>query len=437
MTEKDDRQLPEKEDLGEKPETADARQQRRHRGECSAAKSWPASLLFAAAVAAALALLTLDPSSPMKAGLTQGGQVVAGAGRSPLAGDGRAPWAWVGFTAAIAFLVMKTGRVSRWRAVFLVVMAWAFVVRFKAQAVGLKAGAFMTEPTQEVPYCHVALSSTILNAAYNQYLALKSGAWRQWGPLSLGFLWLVFTLALGQAWCSWVCYFGGLDEGFSRLLGRFRLRRFSLPPAVRDLPAGVLIFFAVISMTSLTPMFCLWACPIKLTTSFLDPVDAVRKAQTVILVVMAAGTLVLGPLITGKRVFCGLVCPFGAWQSLWGQVNPFRVTLDKESCTRCRLCVWACPTMAIEHGGPGHPRIIPYCNRCGECVDVCPEGAISFTLLGLPSGGQVVAGAGRSPLAELWEVRSLLVFCGLVLGGAVGGVFVPDALRTLAKALLR
>ncbi|MBI4677620.1 MAG: 4Fe-4S binding protein [Elusimicrobia bacterium] len=403
MTEKDDRKLPKKEDLGKDPEEPAAEEKRIHPGEFSAARSWVASLVIAAASAAAIFFLTFDVSSPANAGWPQ--------------------WTWAAFTSGIAFLIMKTGRVSRWRAVFFAVMAWGFVVRFKADLLGLKGSAFVTDAAQEVPYCHIALSSSILNSVYNQYLAVKSGAWREWGPLSLGFLWLAVTLALGQAWCSWVCWFGGLDDGFSRLLGKFRLRKLSLPPGLRDLPAGVLIFFVVVSMTSLKPEFCLWACPLKLTTGFLDPVDAVRKAQLAIFATIAVATLLLGPLILGKRVFCGLVCPFSAWQSLFGRINPFRVTVDAGRCTKCRACSWSCPTFSIELPPPSGtaaaalPRILPYCNRCGECVDVCPTGAISYTVL------------DRVP------ARTLFILTALALGAAVGGLFVPDALRMTVAAL--
>ncbi|MBI5622169.1 MAG: 4Fe-4S binding protein [Elusimicrobia bacterium] len=411
MTQKDHGELPEKRELGDQTEKTQAEEEPCHGRECSAAKSWPASLIFAGAVAGALGLLTFAP------------------GRG-----GPAHWAWLAFTSGIALLISRTGRVSRWRAVFFVVLACGFMLKFKAGLLGITGSAFLAEDIQEVPYCHIALSSSILNTVYSQYLALKSGSWGAWGPLSLGgALWLVFTLALGTGWCSWVCWYGGIDDGCSRVLGRFRLRRLVLPPRLRDLPLAVLLFFAAVSMMSLKPEFCLWACPLKLTTGFLDPADAVRKAQLAVFATLAFLTLVAGPLVLGKRVFCGLVCPFGAWQSFFGRLNPFRVTVRRAACTRCGACQVCCPTFSIERDQASFPKVLAYCNRCGECVDACPTGAITYTVLDrLPS---------RLPptprlAAELLEARTLFLFCALVLGGAVGGLFVPDALRSAFSALL-
>ena len=312
--------------------------------------------------------------------------------------------AWILFTGFIAYQLARTGRTSRWRSVFFVAMAWAFVYQFKsrwAPSAGPRA--------VESPFCHIAMASSILNHAYNQYLAFRSGHWSAWGPLSLGFLWLVVTLVLGQAWCSWGCFYGGLDEGFSRVLPKSLLLWSRLPGRLRDLPAAVLLVSILFSLTSVLPAFCLWACPLKLTTAFLDPNDLTRKIQVGLFASTLGGAIVLLPLLTKKRVFCGLLCPFGAWQSFWGNVNPFRVSIRGEACTQCGLCLKVCPTFAIESEGLKEHAVSPYCNRCGECIDACPTGAMGYTLFH----------------DKTWDARLLLLYCCLVVGGAVGGLCLP------------
>jgi len=32
--------------------------------------------------------------------------------------------------------------------------------------------------------------------------------------------WFLTTFTIGKGFCSWVCFFGGLDEGFSRVGGK-------------------------------------------------------------------------------------------------------------------------------------------------------------------------------------------------------------------------
>jgi nitroreductase/NAD-dependent dihydropyrimidine dehydrogenase PreA subunit len=62
-------------------------------------------------------------------------------------------------------------------------------------------------------------------------------------------------------------------------------------------------------------------------------------------------------------------------------------TVDRQSCTRCGLCVSDCPVriIALEEGG--YPAIAPVressCLRCQHCLAVCPTAAVS--ILGLKS----------------------------------------------------
>ncbi|HAH06885.1 MAG TPA: hypothetical protein DCM05_10225 [Elusimicrobia bacterium] len=331
---------------------------------------------------------------------------------------------WAAFTAAIGALILRTGKVSRWRALFFITLAAGFFLSFKAELIGL--GRFFTsEDAQEVPYCHIALASNALGHLYQQYLAFMSGSWKSWGPLTLGLLWLALTLVLGQAWCSWACFYGGIDDGISRILPKPLLRWRRVPERLRDFPAALLVFLLLVSMSTLLPIFCLWLCPLKLTTSFLDPVDSTRKVQFVLMLLAAAVFLFGLPLLTGKRAFCGLICPFGAWQAAFGRINPFRVSVDAAACTACGLCEQACPTFCIRTPEGGKPEVLAYCNRCGACVDACPAGGLRFTVLGRDLPGK----------APLWDARTLFVYCALVVSGTLGSLFVPKAVLRLLELI--
>jgi polyferredoxin len=367
-------------------------------------KPWAPSLLFGALVFVPVYLFS-RPLIPAEGGLLPG-------------------LLWAAFTAGTGVMILRTGKVSRWRALFFFVLAAGFILSFKAELIGL--GRFFTsESPQEVPYCHIALASTALGHLYQQYLAFMSGSWKSWGPLSLGVLWLVVTLALGQGWCSWACFYGGIDDGISRILPKPLLRWESVPGRLRDFPAALLVFLLLVSLSTLLPIFCLWLCPLKLTTSFLDPVDSTRKVQFALMLVAGAVFLVGLPLLTGKRAFCGLLCPFGAWQAAFGRINPFRVTLDPAACTSCGLCTRACPTFCLPVSPEGKPEVLSYCNRCGQCMDACPSSCIRYTVLGrdLP---------GKHPL---WDARVLFVYCALVVSGTLGMLFVPKAVLRLIELI--
>jgi ferredoxin len=167
----------------------------------------------------------------------------------------------------------------------------------------------------------------------------------------------------------------------------------------------------------MVPIFCLWVCPFKLTTEFLGQ-GPERVAREIVFISVGAVTLVALPLLAKKRSFCGLICPFGAWQSLVGGLHPFRVTISPDRCTACGLCIDACPTMVLSDKSLAVKKIPAYCNACGECVDACPAGAASFTLWGreLPPGPGL--------LGELLDVRVLVLFAGLLVGGSLGGAMV-------------
>lgn len=336
------------------------------------------------------------------------------------------PAAWSLFTALAAFLIFHTGRVSFYRRLFFSGLALFFLVHFK---LSLLSKIFEPSCFRDTPYCHIAMASSFFNYLYQQYLALMSGDWRLWGPLTLSFLWLFFTLVIGRAWCSWACFYGGIDDGLSALPKKALLKTGFLAGKFRDFPAALLIFLLLISLARMLPVYCEWLCPLKMTSAFLDPGDAfIRKIQLG-LMLFALAVLLLGPLLTKKRTFCSFLCPFGAWQAFWGRLNPFRIVVDEGKCTACSACFEACPVYAIRAGGDGRPELAAYCNLCGECLAACPNGGFRYSVFGLKVG-DVKTGFGR-----LLNPESFLVFSALVTAGTFGALFAPAALKDIADLL--
>lgn len=71
------------------------------------------------------------------------------------------------------------------------------------------------------------------------------------------------------------------------------------------------------------------------------------------------------------RVFCRFFCPLGAIYGFFNKFALIGVTVDKENCTDCGLCVAHCK-MDVKHVGDHE------CINCGECMAVCPTKAISW-----------------------------------------------------------
>lgn len=59
-----------------------------------------------------------------------------------------------------------------------------------------------------------------------------------------------------------------------------------------------------------------------------------------------------------------------------------KITVDKNKCIHCGLCIKDCPTSSIEFGGDKIPEFSEgrkeRCVACQHCMAVCPEGALSF-----------------------------------------------------------
>ncbi|HNW43369.1 MAG TPA: 4Fe-4S binding protein [Elusimicrobiales bacterium] len=334
--------------------------------------------------------------------------------------------AWALLAAATAFAIAYTGRVAFFRRIFFGVSALAFLGHFKA---GLLFENFEASCFTETPFCHIAIAPAFLNYLYQQYLAVMSAGWKAWGPFSLGAAWLFFTLALGRGWCSWACFYGGIDDALSARPGKplLKIDRFALK--FRDLPAALLVFLLLASFSYMLPVYCLWLCPFKLTGAFLDGDAAVRKLQYG-LMGLSLAVLVLGPLLTGKRTFCSFLCPFGAWQALWGRLNPLRVSVDAAKCSGCLVCTRACPMSAIRCAPGGKPEILAYCNLCGQCLEACPGGGFRYTVFGLDLPER------DTPFGQLLSVKYFYVFSALTLAAVFSALWGPAALSDILRSAM-
>jgi polyferredoxin len=232
-------------------------------------------------------------------------------------------------------------------------------------------------------------------------------------------IWLGASLALGRGWCSWICFYGGFDEGFSSIVKKPLLknidRRWTLAPY------AVLLGIVVAAAVTLEPVYCSWICPFKAVSEFHVVDSPVRLVQTIIFLSLFIGLVIVLPILTKRRTQCSFLCPFAAFQPLANKINVFEVRIDTEKCVHCHQCVRACPTFSLDEESVKQGRTLLSCTKCGSCVDICPKKAVSFHVKG--------TGAGKSREAA----RLLFLYAAFLFGAVYGAETISDGLWRILK----
>lgn len=281
-------------------------------------------------------------------------------------------------------LMLRTGKTDRFRAILFIAMAVCFVLSFIPNLLEVRGNIGLTGDDMvqgKTPFCHMVIPMTVIPAALTRTIIFPGSMLTGFAAIgSMLVLWLAVTLALGRGFCSWGCFFGGLEDGLSRV------RRRPLVKAIGKrwtyLPYAILGSVVVISALTLSPTYCEWLCPFKSVTEFNALTNATAIVQAVIFFSLFAGLVVVGPVVTSKRTQCGLFCPMGAFQGFFNKVNAFEVRIDRERCTDCGHCEKVCPTFSLDRESTAKGATRLSCVKCGKCVDACPRGAATFHVKG-------------------------------------------------------
>lgn len=288
------------------------------------------------------------------------------------------------------FLMLRTGRTDRYRAVLFITLAVTFVISFISNLIEIRgspmvSGANMIEG--EVPFCHLVIPMTLIPAALTKTIIFPGSILKGFASIASMFvIWIGVSLALGRGFCSWFCFFGGLDEGFSRILKKPVIKK--VDPKWTYLPIAVLLVVVILAAATLSPIYCQWLCPFKTVTEFAEITSLRTLIQAVIFVSLFIVLVVALPLLMKRRAQCGLFCPFGPFQSLTNRINAFEVRVDRETCVKCNKCVSTCPTFSITEEGIAAGKVGMSCMKCGKCIDACPTKALMYHVKGTALPGK-------------------------------------------------
>jgi polyferredoxin len=315
------------------------------------------------------------------------------------------------FMNSIFIMMVKSGQVDKYRSIAFFTYAVCFIISFIPSLIEARGSNTFTSADMlqgKIPFCHIVIPMTLIPAILKRTIIFPGSMLEGFASIaSMVVIWIGVSLALGRGFCSWGCFYGGLEDGFSRLLKKPLIKKIN--PKWRYLSFAILLGVVLSSIATLSPTYCTWLCPFKAVTEYEKISTFLVMIQTVIFVLLFLSLVVIMPVFTKKRTQCSFLCPFGAMQSFTNKINAFEVRIDKDKCIGCKVCVAVCPTFSMDEDDLKAGKTNLTCTKCGKCIGHCPKGAISLEINGTSISHHK---GGRIRLFFLYPAFVLLLIMG-------------------------
>ncbi|MGA7562789.1 MAG: 4Fe-4S binding protein [Desulfobaccales bacterium] len=200
------------------------------------------------------------------------------------------------------------------------------------------------------------------------------------GAIVVGYLGFIGTM-VGRLPCGWLCPFGFIQD----LIHKIPVRKFSLWKPLRWVKYGVLGILVIILPLTLSdsvglgyPWFCKLLCPAGTLEGAL-PVIMLKPTLWATLGFyfwnkVAILTILLVLMVFISRPFCRMLCPLGAFYSLFTRMTMVHLEFIEGNCVDCGACTRKCPT-GVK---PSQEFDSPECIMCLKCLDACQFRALQF-----------------------------------------------------------
>jgi ferredoxin-type protein NapH len=334
------------------------------------------------------------------------------------------------FMIVLFYLMMKTATTYRWRRWFFVALGVLFPIGFIHNVMVLRGS--MGIPIEEMiagrtPFCFLPIPLLILPAALTKTLVfpgsiLPGGGMAGGGMAAMAGLWLAITLVVGKGWCSYACFFGGIEEGMAALPKNAQWKK--IDSRYRLVPWAVLLAMVLLPLALFEPAYCMWLCPFKAVSEYVAARNTVGLVQNGIFVMLFAALVIVLPVLTKKRTQCTFLCPFGAFQSVFNKTSVFDIKIDRTVCSPCVLCQQSCPTMSLSDESIKKGETLLSCMKCGACVDACPKGAAVWHI----KGTEVSVKPERA--------RLMFLYAAWATAAMFGGSIITQGLETILQRLV-
>ncbi len=184
------------------------------------------------------------------------------------------------------------------------------------------------------------------------------------GPIYRGYgffmpiLLAITILFVGPAWCSYLCYIGAWDN----LMARKKKIPDSFSKKYRIIQV-IMLFLVAITALVFKRAGVNWL---------------IASIAGGLFGIIGAGIMVFISRKRGLLVHCTTYCPIGIVTTTLGKINPFRVKINRNTCTNCMACTFACRYNSLTPQDVKNGKAGFFCTLCGDCLTACPHSSIEY-----------------------------------------------------------
>jgi len=181
-----------------------------------------------------------------------------------------------------------------------------------------------------------------------------------------------YALLVGRSFCSWVCPMNIITDTAKWLRKRLGLKQKYLT-IDRNLRYWVLVLSLLLSLILGVAAF-----------EFISPISVLHRAVIygVGMSWMIVLVVFLLDLFIKENIWCGYLCPLGAFYSLISHKAGLKIYHDVDKCdTSCKDCKKVCPEVQVMSIVGKKKGVIKSgeCTNCGRCIEHCNNKALKYS----------------------------------------------------------